>query len=898
MAVSISISITQNSQSIANNTSNITVNVNASWSGGSFNRTSKSGWLKIDGTTYDFTSSFNANQSSSGSQTLFTKTVNVSHNNNGAKTVSCSASYTTGVSSGTVTASASKTLTTIPRASSMSIPNGTLGSAVTISVTKKDSSFKHRIYYVLNGTTTYIAGSSSTYSTSTSISWTPPLSFASKNTTGTSVTIWVNIATYTSSGTLVDDSTSKTVTMSIPASVKPTCNLTVSESTNYSSTYGGYVQGISKLSISVTGTPSYGSPIASYSVSANGASYNTSSVTTGVLTKSGSNTISAKVKDKRGRSGSASKSITVLAYEKPAVTKLAVRRCNQNGTENIQGEYAKVTFSSKISALSNKNSATYFIRYRKTTSTSLTMATLSAVSGNYAVADYSYIFAADSGSSYYVEIEAKDNFGSHKKSTNVSTAFALIHWNSSGTGIAFGKVSEDDTLFDVGLPARFNSSVQGMVRGLGALPVIPDNANLNNYTTPQMVCITGNDSAETIKNIPIKKAGTIEIYSSNGKEIKNDTTYYYIRQHYRPYDLDYPEYVRWGETQGTSTWTFGAWQKTTHGTTEACYWIHGRRDAMISAKNSPDSMSAYHPFASVKSYSGAWTTGTYNNEYRISYTADSDYNSNTNAAVQALILSSDGKIQTNGVTINRSGYDMYYNVQNGTYNLSFGMGAGGVNRGIYDHTRGHWVIHNNASDTYVSSTGKIILRPLSSTGNGNIVLSNASSKPSIVPSANNGGYVGDSYFRFTTFYCVNAVNVSSDRRLKKDISEDFTKLDTFFNKLKPVSYRLKDDTDGKLHMGFIAQDVEQALIESEIDADGFAFLAKDELDIDSNLAEELNDDISYGLGYTEMIPLNTYKIQKLDKIIAKQKETITEQQNKINNLESRLSKLEALLNVE
>jgi hypothetical protein len=124
MAVSLSISITQNSQSIANNTSNVTVSVVAKWSYGSYNHYQKPGWLKIDGTQYDFTNNFNTGETTNGSKTIFTKTVNVAHAADGSKTLACSASYTTGVSSGTVTASASKELTKIPRAATLeSAPN-------------------------------------------------------------------------------------------------------------------------------------------------------------------------------------------------------------------------------------------------------------------------------------------------------------------------------------------------------------------------------------------------------------------------------------------------------------------------------------------------------------------------------------------------------------------------------------------------------------------------------------------------------------------------------------------------------------------------------------------------------------------------------------------------------
>lgn len=117
MAVSLGITITQNSQNVANNTSNVSVSVYCWWSSGSYNKNSPgpAGWLKIDGVEYSFRNTFNDNRTSSGTKTLFTKTLDVVHDIEGKKTIYCSASFTTGVSSGTITASASKALTDIPR---------------------------------------------------------------------------------------------------------------------------------------------------------------------------------------------------------------------------------------------------------------------------------------------------------------------------------------------------------------------------------------------------------------------------------------------------------------------------------------------------------------------------------------------------------------------------------------------------------------------------------------------------------------------------------------------------------------------------------------------------------------------------------------------------------------
>lgn len=464
MAVSIKITITQNSQDITNNKSNVTVKVIASWTYGSWNHTSPSGWVKINGTKYTFKSSFNTNKTTSGSTTLVTKKVNITHNDDGTKMLSCSASFATGVSSGTVTASKSLKLTTIPRKSTLTVGNGTLGTAQTLTVTRQSSSFTHTITYSCGSAT----GTICTKSTSTSISFTPPLSLASQNTTGTSVSITYTITTYNGSTSV--GSNTHTKTCSIPASVKPSCELTVSDPTGYTSTYGAYVKGLSKIKVVVTPTTSYGSAIASYKTTANGSTYNVSSFTTGVVASTGTLNISATVTDKRGRtSNAATTSITSLAYSKPNVTKLTVGRCDADGTANQQGEYVKVTFNASITSLNNKNGATYTIQYKKTSDSSYNSAiTLSDYTGKYSVSNGTYIFAAESDASYNVKINAKDNFSTQSRTTNVSTAFTLFHFSAGGTGIAIGKIVEQENLLDIGIPIMFREGMATKILWSGA----------------------------------------------------------------------------------------------------------------------------------------------------------------------------------------------------------------------------------------------------------------------------------------------------------------------------------------------------------------------------------------------------------------------------------------------
>ena len=155
MAVSISLAITQNSQSITNNTSSVTVAVTAKWTYGSWNNTGNAtGSITIDGTKYNFTGvTFNAGRKTTGSQVIMTKTATVKHNTDGTKTLSCSAVLVSGVSSGTVTCSGSKKLTTIPRATTPTLSSTSvfMESQVTIGLDRANSSFTHDLAYSFAG---------------------------------------------------------------------------------------------------------------------------------------------------------------------------------------------------------------------------------------------------------------------------------------------------------------------------------------------------------------------------------------------------------------------------------------------------------------------------------------------------------------------------------------------------------------------------------------------------------------------------------------------------------------------------------------------------------------------------------------------------------------------------
>ena len=376
-------------------------------------------------------------------------TVVVPHMADGTCTITISATGRIGSTSlSSTTISSTITLDPFNRISTLTAGNGTLGKAQTLTIAKANSSFTHTIKYSCGSA----SGTICTKTSGTSVSWTPPLSLASQNTTGTSLLVELTMTTY--AGNEPTGNAYKSITLTIPDSVVPSCSLSISDAEGHLATYGGYVMGVSKFAVTVTPTLAYGSEITAYKTTANGSTYTTSSFTTGAIKSSGTLEVTATVTDKRGRNGSKTSSLTVLPYSFPRVSKLTVSRCLEDGTDHGQGEYAKVTFSTSITDVSNKNTASYALKRKKTTESEYETIQLTDYQGQLTVTNGVYIFKADSDSVYDVILIATDNFSSVSKTTSASSAYTMMHWPATGMGMAVGKIAELVNTFDVGFRTR------------------------------------------------------------------------------------------------------------------------------------------------------------------------------------------------------------------------------------------------------------------------------------------------------------------------------------------------------------------------------------------------------------------------------------------------------------
>lgn len=440
MAVSQTLTLTQSSQSISGNYSNVRVLWKSTQSGASYNGYTLTGyyWLAYNGgseTKYSVSTTL----PKSTTKTILDKTVTVSHRADGTGRISARTSLATGISAGTITKSASLTLTTIPRATTptLSASSVDMGNKVTISLPRAASSFTHDLAYAFAGED-YVSIATGV---GTSYSWTVP-DLASKIPKATSGTVTIRCITKNGSTTI--GTKTVTLTAKVPSEVIPTVSaVTHSEATSgLAAQFGAYIQGKTKLSVKITAAGAKGSTITDYQATLNDKTYDAASFTSDALTSSGTLSLKVRVKDSRGRwSKSKFIDITVLAYSPPKITSFKVYRCDASGNADDEGSYMAVAYQYSVTSLNNKNTASMAVKYKRTTATTYTsLLANTALSAN-TTAKPTTVFSTDY--QFDVQMTVTDWFGAVATVTaTLPTAAVIMDFKADGLGIAFGKVSE------------------------------------------------------------------------------------------------------------------------------------------------------------------------------------------------------------------------------------------------------------------------------------------------------------------------------------------------------------------------------------------------------------------------------------------------------------------------
>ena len=299
---------------------------------------------------------------------------------------------------------------------------------VVINVTVYEASYTNTLV-IKNGSTAYLTISGLSWSKGTA-DRTVTLTAAQRTTLLTamstikSFTGTFAVSSYSGS-TQIGSTSSKTATVSTTAANSgPTLSgFTFADSYATTTAITGndqlFIQGYSKLTVTPgTATAKNNATITNYTATCNGVSVSNTSgdaLTVGVVSKSGTVAVVLTVTDSRGYTASVSKNITVLAYAKPKVSSLTLRRTN-----DIEAEM-QLVFNGSISAITvdsvQKNSLLYVrYRYKATSATSYSsyVSILSAVTQSGTSFSYSNLELRSlaSDQSWDVHIQIRDQLNS------------------------------------------------------------------------------------------------------------------------------------------------------------------------------------------------------------------------------------------------------------------------------------------------------------------------------------------------------------------------------------------------------------------------------------------------------------------------------------------------------
>lgn len=506
--------VTEQSQSIANNTTTLKVSLQLGRDViSSYLYSYNTNWYINVGSDHSGTqtiSTWNWDPATAGSwKEIASRTVTVSHDADGTKknlSISCKW-FNTSITPSEATVSGSVNLTTIPRATTPSTPiSGNIGSAVTITLPRASNTFTHTLTYTFgqaSGTIGTGIGASA--------SWTMPWALANQIPKATSGTGTITCKTY--SGSTLIGTKSVSFTAKIPASVVPTIDsLTISEATAkvIDAGFTVFVQNKSKLKIVTAASGARGSTVSKISVTVNGKTYTGSNVTSAVITASGNLAVSVKATDSRGRvSETRNTVVTVAAYTSPTAT-VSGLRADSTGSADPVGEYLRYSVKYSITNVrdgaQSENTALYQLQYKRSSASSWTVLDTATSYSQTITNALSSAAILNIDNPYNLRVMLRDSFGTYYfNAANIPTGYTTVDYHESGRGIAFGKVAEQGDLFDCAMPAKFRSTMVDAdgspINWLHNPITVADGDNLNSKVLPGLYYrISG--SVSNITNFP------------------------------------------------------------------------------------------------------------------------------------------------------------------------------------------------------------------------------------------------------------------------------------------------------------------------------------------------------------------------------------------------------------
>lgn len=462
---------------------------------------------------------------------LLQKDYRINHNADGTKPqFNISAKFDINISYyGSATATQAIKLPDIKRASTSSNISGTLGSAVTINITRQMTTFKHNLKYDFKGSKGTIATG-----VDTSYSWTLPTSFADllpNDLSGTGTLI-----VETLSGSTVIGENRYTITVTIPntATYKPTlASVSLSDANTVTGsliTGTNFVRIMSRPKVTFgTATGKNGSTIKSYNaevvgknkfITGNGSNFD-------MLDFTGSAVIRATVTDSRGlTSAPVDTTINVLDYFLPQVVSAKITRA-QSDPNVFQlspiveiapltvGGVQKNQLKIKVE-VAPYDTGVYTVDNGPATNT---WSTISKMNGELLNLGGSY----DKAKSWLVRVTVSDSFNTAMPiGQTVSSEFALMV--KTPTGVSFGKIWERGIIDAQGdVYVSGNISTQANVNVTGS--ILKSGKEIQHYQmTDNTGKITRLDSVDL--NTIINDTKPIAVYATSNMPISGHGYYY------------------------------------------------------------------------------------------------------------------------------------------------------------------------------------------------------------------------------------------------------------------------------------------------------------------------------------------------------------------------------------
>ena len=355
-----------------------------------------------------------------------------------------------------------------PTASATVPSSFTMGTAKAVSFTEQDAAFAHTLTGTFGGVTkTFVTKSTAT---SVNVTW-ATADFASLIPTTKSATGTIKQTVYaSSSSSTVVAYNEYTTTVSVP-STAPTATITTSVVTSLASPFNTvYIQNNSQVKVAValssptgayldTATMAIDGVTKSYSVTSNVTSWS-GNVTSNLLQTSGTRTITVKVTDKRGYSGTYTTTISVAAYSNPQITnasgetKVIIERSNSGGTADPAGSYLHLKFIRKISAITNNEG---YVSYKVGSGTATTISTSTSAS---VTINQTLNLSLSEHNTYQVTVRIWDKVGYETTRTvTIPSLNVTLDLRQGGLGVGIGMFSQGNNRLDVAWDSIFNGIV-------------------------------------------------------------------------------------------------------------------------------------------------------------------------------------------------------------------------------------------------------------------------------------------------------------------------------------------------------------------------------------------------------------------------------------------------------